>query len=50
MGALGSMPFVDEVIMTKDYQTGTNILYSASNRTICEDLEVLLGDGQKSLK
>ena len=50
MGARGSMPLVDEVILNDDYQTGTTILDSTSNRSICEDLEVHWGGGSKSLK
>ena len=50
MGAHGSMPLVDEVILAVDYQTGTVVLDSISNRTICEDLEVCWGNGGKGLK
>ena len=44
MGVSGSMPLMDEVILTEDYQTGTSVLDSISNRTIFEDLEVTLGE------
>ena len=47
---IGSMPLVDEVILAEDYQTGTAILYSISNRTICEDLEVRWWDEGKGTK
>ena len=50
MGAHGSMPLFDEVILAEDYQTGTAILDSISNRTICEDLEVRRGNGGKRLR
>ena len=50
MGARGSMPLVDEVIIMEDYQTGTAVLDSISNRTICEILEVRRGGGGKGLK
>ena len=50
MGARGTMPLVDEVIMEEYYQTGTAILDSISNRTICEDLEVQWGNGCNGLK
>ena len=36
--ACGSMPLVDKVNLTEDYQSGTALL--DSNRTICEDVEV----------
>ena len=47
---VGSMPLVDEVISTEDYQTGSTVLDSTSNRTICEDLEVRWGNGVNGLK
>ena len=50
MGAHGSMPHVDEIILAEDYQTGTAVLDSFSNRTICEDLEVRWEDGGKGMK
>ena len=40
---------MDVVILTEDYQTGTVVLDSTSSRTMCEDLEVRLGDGGKGL-
>ena len=42
-GARGSMPLVEEVILTEDYQTGTAGHDCTSNRTICEDLDVRWG-------
>ena len=50
MGARGSMPLMDEVILADDYQTGSDILYSTANRTICEDLEVRWGNGGNGMK
>ena len=50
IGASGSMPLVDEVILAEDYLTGTAVLDSISSRTICEDLEVLWGNVGKGLK
>ena len=50
MGARGSMPNIDEVTLTEDYQTGTAVLDFTSNRTFCEDLDVLWWDGGKCLK
>ena len=41
---------MDEVIIAEDYQTGTDVLDSISNRTICEDQEVHSGNGGKGLK
>ena len=46
----GSMQFVDEVILAEDYQTGTAVQDSISSKTVCEDLEVRLGNGGKCLK
>ena len=43
MGASGSMPQVDEFIMTVDYLTGTAVLDSTTNRAICEDVDVRWG-------
>ena len=50
MGACGSMPLVDEVTLVEDYQTGTTVLDSILNRTICDDLEVRWGNGGKALR
>ena len=50
MGARWSMPLVDKVILAEDYQTGTAVLDSISNRAICEDLEVRWGNGGNGLK
>ena len=50
IGARWSMPLVDEVILSEDYEIGTTILDCISNRTICEDLEVRLGNGGIGLK
>ena len=50
MGARGSMPIMDEVILAEDYQTGTAILDSSLNQAICEDVVVRWGDGGKGLK
>ena len=52
MGALGSMPLVDKPLMdlAEDYQTGTSILDSISNRTVCENVEVRWGNGGKDFK
>ena len=50
MGARGSMPLVDKVILAEDYQTGIAVLDSMSNRTICEDLEVRWWNGGNGLK
>ena len=45
MGARGSMPLVDEVILSEDYQADTTVLDSISNLTSCEDMKVCWGDG-----
>ena len=50
MGAHGSMPLVDKVILAEDYQTGTAVLDTTANRTICEEVEVRWGNGGKGLK
>ena len=50
MGAHGSMPHGDEVILTEDYNTGTAVLDSTSNQTINEDVEVHWEDGCEGLK
>ena len=50
MGARESMPIMDKVFLAENYQTGTAILDSTSNRTICEDLEVCWANGGKGLK
>ena len=50
MGARGSMPLVDEVILAEDYQAGIVVLDCISNRAIGEDLEVLRGSEGKGLK
>ena len=43
MGARGSMPLVDNVILAEDYQIGTAALDSISNRTVCVDLVISWG-------
>ena len=50
MGAHGSMPLMDEVILAEDNQSGTVVLDSILNRTICDDLEVRWGNGGKGSK
>ena len=50
MVAHGSMPLMDEVILAEGYQNGTIFLDSIMNRTICEDLQVIRGNGGKGLK
>ena len=40
MGARGSMPLVDEVILVEYYHRDTAVLDSILGRTICEDLGV----------
>ena len=41
---------MDEVILAEVYQTGTAVLYSTSNRTIGEGVDVRLRDGGMGLK
>ena len=41
---------MDEVILAEVYQTGTAVLDFMLNRTICDDLELRLGNGVKGLK
>ena len=50
MGARGSTSLVDEVILTKEYQTCTTVFESTLNRTIGEDVEVRWEDVGKGLR